>query len=178
MKTAVVAAVLAAMASAALAAEPCRGPAKEYWHNGDGKAYVAALIHLPCEGWGAKSAPKGAWIETLDADTGSPRPWLHIKWNDAVKAGIVEEKARHKKFSGKCEPTLEFQFRKGKLWNSRAVLYPCGAPGSRNVPAGVEPARAFGTQGFEFSSPDLTGHIRLRDKATGKSLDCYNGSCS
>lgn len=178
MKTAVAMLALAAMTSAVLAAEPCRGPVKEYWYDVGGKAYVAALIHLPCEGWGAGPAPKGAWIETLDADTRSPRPWLHIKWNDAVKAGIIEEKARRKGFSSKCEPTLEFQFRKGRLWNSRSVLYPCGAPGERDVPVSAEPAQPFGAQGFEFSAPDLTGHVRLRDKATGRSLDCYNGSCS
>lgn len=178
MKATVVALALAAMASAALAADRCPKPQKESWIAEDGHSYVAAMIHLPCEGWGAGPAPKGSWVETRDADTIRPQHWLHIGWDDAVKAGIVEEKARRTKVAKKCLPELRFKYKNGKPGSDFfGVWYPCGMPGHPGYPANKNPEPAFGSQGFEYSPPDLTGRSRIRDKATGKTLICSGGNC-
>ena len=76
----------------------------------------------------------------------------------------------------KCEPEFGFEIKNGNFTGATLIGHPCGDPGGYVEKSA--PEAPFGAQGFDFSGPDATGHIKLRDKATGKTLDCYNGSCS
>lgn len=176
MKAAVIAVSLIFMSLQAMAFQKtCR--VMELKSASGGHMHTYALVAPPCMGWGKTAPrPKGYWI----SKTSAGKPFLNIKWRDAIRAGIVKEVGGPLRYSKGCEPVLSFVFDDYGKTSLTSNSYVIGVCQDKEMTEAVKRSlnAKFGDDGFEFSKPDATGAWTMRDKATGRTYRCQDGNCS
>ena len=187
MRTAACALLLAASVFLSSALAVCFDPQPIGWDTVDGDYRKFGELRFPC-GDLSESIVKGSKLTTtkLDGAVSIEITNLEFTWSQGVKAGVIIPAKKNLKFSKQCEPKISVDISRGggRTNPGFGEEYPCGAyttmaayrKALRNAPPKEDPVP--GSEGFEYTRPDSSGQMTLRDRATGAEYSCRDGYCS